>query len=405
MIPVAQATQTILQSAASFGETTVSLMQATGRILAEPLYADRDFPPFDRVSMDGIAIRYEAYRHGRREFAIEKMQAAGDPRQALDNSTDCIEVMTGAILPDNTDTVIRYEDLEIHRGVARVVAEKVRRGQNAHPRAKDRKQGDLLVPAGRQITPAEIGIAATVGKAELRVLRHPRTAIIYTGDELVEVDYIPLEHQIRASNVYTIQSFLHGWGFTGDPHHLLDAREPLKTKLEECLDNYDILLLTGGVSKGKFDFVPEVLEELGVAPLFFKVAQRPGKPFWFGQSAEGKTVFAFPGNPVSAFMCTLRYFHPWLRKSLGQKPALPTTTALLTEEAAFKPSLTYFLPVRLKRRDDGLLAAHPHTGHGSGDLANLAEVDGFLEMPAEREVFRKGEAFRVWGYRVEGKAF
>ena len=397
MITVQEATRIVLQHILNFEEETVPLYQSNGRILRENLVADRDFPPFDRVSMDGIAICFEAFAAGQRAFPIEGMQAAGAPQQVLTQKNNCLEVMTGAILPQGADTVIRYEDIEIRDGQAVVFIEEISHRQNIHGRGTDRLRGDLIVPAGRRISPAETGVAATVGKDELKAVRLPRVAVISTGDELVEVHETPLPHQIRKSNVHTMAAVLANWGIEAQLMHLQDDREEIESTLAGCLKTYDALLLSGGVSMGKFDYVPEALERLGVRQLFHKVSQRPGKPFWFGKG-ERTVVFAFPGNPVSSFMCLHRYFQPWLRAGWGLAP-FETKYAVLAEDYFFKPDLTYFLQVKLNYREEGMLTARPVTGQGSGDLANLTDTDAFMELPKERQHFKKGEVFPVCTFR------
>ncbi len=398
MTTVEQATDLILAHAGRFGDEELPLGSALGRVLREPLIADRDFPPFSRVSMDGIAIAYGSFAAGRRSFPMAGMQAAGAPPVTLLDDAHAVEVMTGAMLPAGADTVIRYEDLHMAEGMATVQIEDVRAGQNVHPRAHDRRAGEEIIPAGRMITGAEIGVAATVGKSALRVARLPRVAVLSTGDELVKVDAVPLLHQIRASNTHSIQALLSPWGIQAQHIHLPDDLDATTGALREALAMHDALVLSGGVSEGKYDYVPRALAALGVRQLFHKVQQRPGKPFWFGQAPGGQVVFALPGNPVSAFVGTLRFFLPWLRHSLGL-PALPRTWAALARPFEFKPNLTFFLQVRLECAETGQWLAHPVAGKGSGDLANLADADAFLELPAGRDHYEAGGAFRVWGYR------
>ncbi len=397
MITVEQATAIILAQAHSFGVESVPLNRATGRVLQEELAADRDFPPFDRVSMDGISIVLEHFKKGQRVFKIEGLQAAGAPVMTLKNSQNCMEVMTGSVLPKGTDAVIRYEDLEIKNGVATIQIEDIRERQNIHKKGLDRRAGDVIVRKGAEISPAEIGVAASVGKADLKVAKMPKTVVISTGDELVEVNQQPLAHQIRKSNVHNLAAAVSQWGITPDLLHLPDEKEAIREILANALSQYDALLLSGGVSAGKLDFVPEILGELQVEKLFHKVTQRPGKPFWFGKA--GRTmVFAFPGNPVSSFMCLNRYFQPWLRACLGLQP-FNRQYAVLAKDFFFKPDLTYFLQVKITSSEDGKWIASPLEGKGSGDLANLVESNAFMELPKGRSGFRAGEVFPVMVYR------
>jgi len=400
MITVAEATNTILAHTKDFGTESVPLERAVGRVLAQNLEADRDFPPFTRVTMDGIAINYHAYADGKRSFPVEGIQAAGEPQKSLQDQNACLEVMTGAMIPDNTDTVIRYEDLEIKDQVAHLLeGVAVKEGQNAHLKGLDRKQGEVLVAAGRPLSPAEVGVAATVGVTNVKVKRLPSVAIISTGDELVPINEKPAAHQIRSSNVPSIRATLSRWGVMATPYHLLDDMEATKRELGEYLEQYDVLMLSGGVSRGKFDYVPAALEALGVKKLFHRVKQRPGKPFWFGEAADGTMVFALPGNPISSFMCNLRYFQPWLRQSLGLTSGAEVY-ACLAEDFSFRPDLTYFLQVKTAYDPNtAQLLAHPVPGKGSGDLANLADADAFLELPRGKELFKKGEVYPLHFYR------
>ncbi len=398
MLSVKDATDIVLKNTIDFGIESIPFHKSGGRILKEDLAADRDFPPFTRVSMDGIAIQFQNFEKGQRHFEIEGLQAAGAPQMRLNNSKKCLEVMTGAVLPENADTVIRYEDVEIKNGIATITIEDIRASQNAHQKGTDRKAGDVIVPSGSTISPAEIGVAASIGKTHLKVAKLPKVVIISTGDELVEVSETPLPHQIRKSNVHNLWAAFFKLGIEADRQHLNDQKQEIRKGLKDCLEHYDAIVMSGGVSKGKFDFIPEILEELGVEKLFHRVQQRPGKPFWFGRSTNNTLVFAFPGNPVSTFMCANRYFKPWLRASLGLEP-FDYQYAKLEENFEFKPTLTYFLQVKIDYQKNGTICAHPIAGRGSGDLANLVDADGFLELPSNQTVFKKGDVFPLIIYR------
>lgn len=398
MISVQTAESLILQQVFPVKPEPVPFQRALGRVLAEHLYADRDFPPFDRVTMDGIAFRFEAFEAGQRRFRIAGVQAAGQAAWTLPDARACIEVMTGAMLPVGCDTVVRYEDIQMEDGWAVLNTEAVVPGQNLHVQGIDKKAGAPLLSAGQLIGPAEIATIATIGRSTVLVAALPRVAIISTGDELVEVDVTPLPHQIRRSNTYALAALLESrYGIESSLHHFPDDQQQIAEGLGALLPACDILVLSGAVSAGKFDFVPGVLEALGVVKQFHKVAQRPGKPFWFGNTNAGTVVFALPGNPVSAFLCACRYLHPFIQQCLGAAPVVQT--AVLAEALHFKPALTYFVPVRIDRRSDGALYAAPLPGHGSGDLANLNEADAFMELPPERDLFAAGEVFPVFFYR------
>ena len=396
MISVEEAEIIILEQAGDYGAEIVPFELALGRVLAEDIKADRDLPPFNRVTMDGIAISYDAIENGFSTFRVKATQAAGGHPVDIDEHSECIEIMTGAVLPPSSDTVVRYEDLEMRAGLATLVTNEIKRGQNIHYKGNDKKQGDVVAGLGGLVTPAIIGLVASVGETELRVKKLPRIAIISSGDELVEVSDTPSAHQIRRSNGYTVKSVLKQHGLDADTLHIPDEPEEIKKRLNFCLENYDVLLLSGGVSMGKFDYIPKALEDLNVNVLFHKVQQRPGKPFWFGRHNDGQLVFAFPGNPVATFMCLHRYFLPWLNTSLGLETK--SQHAVLNNRYGFHLPLKCFLQVKLHYNEYCQLMATPVEGNGSGDFANLADTDAFMELPQERNEFKKGEVFKIWRF-------
>lgn len=393
LISANEAENIILSELRDFGVEQISIEKALGRILASPLIADRDFPPFDRVTMDGIAINFISYQSGNREFRIQSTQSAGEEKHKLMLDNECIEVMTGADLPNNTDTIIRYEDLEITNGIAKILTE-IKPQQNVHFKGEDRKKGIIIVKENQKIRSAEIAVAASIGAVELTVKKLPKIAIITSGDELVAIDKTPELHQIRSSNVYAIASILNEYGIESTKIHIQDDFDQTVETIEKIISDFDVLILSGGVSMGKKDFIPKALENLGIEKLFHKIAQTPGKPIWFGKKAK-KLVFALPGNPVSTYMCMVRYFRPWLNQSLGLKN-IETGFAHISEDFQFLSPVTYFLQVKLSNQN-GVLIAQPIKGHGSGDFANLVDADAFLELPAfERNEFIKGEVFKIW---------
>ncbi|QHS57025.1 molybdopterin molybdotransferase MoeA [Mucilaginibacter sp. 14171R-50] len=394
MITVEEAEQLILDQLNDYGNETVPFELALGRVLAEDIKTDRDLPPFNRVTMDGIAIAYEAIEKGITTFAIKATQAAGDEPVNIDTVYECIEIMTGAALSSTTDTVIRYEDVVISDGMAKVLTIDIKPGQNIHQKGKDKKQDEVVAAANQVITPAIISLAASAGKPMLRVKTMPRVVIISSGDELVDVADTPSDFQIRRSNNYTIKAVLKRYGINADMEHIAEDADITKQQIQNCLQNYDVILLSGGISMGKFDYIPQALEDLQVKKLFHKVSQRPGKPFWFGRHSNGVLVFAFPGNPVATFMCLHRYFLLWLNACLGIS-GKPPVYAQLTKDVTFTPPLKYFLQVKLNFTKQGIITAEPVEGNGSGDFANLADTDAFMELPMERSVFKAGEAFPV----------
>lgn len=397
MITVAEAKELILQHPGDFGTECIPLAQALGRILKEDIYADRDFPPFNRVAMDGIAINYRFFQYGVRDFKIEGIQAAGAAQQTLENAANCYEVMTGACLPANTDTVIRYEDLDIQTLMASVNLTEIKEGQNVHTQGSDTEKDSLLIAKETRITAAEIGVLATVGKAVVTVAKLPKVLIVSTGDELVNISEQPLPHQIRKSNVHSLAALLEAHRIPVTLIHLNDEKAQITASMKQYLRAYDAILCSGAVSKGKFDYLPEVFDELGVQKLFHRVSQRPGKPFWMGTYKQCR-IFAFPGNPVSTYVNCMMYFTPWYYQTTGI--TVPEISAILTEEVHFKPALTYFLQV-VTHVENGQLFATPVKGNGSGDLASLVQADGFICLPKkEGTTYAKGSVYTYVGYRT-----
>jgi molybdopterin molybdotransferase len=396
MISVHEAEQMILSHTPSYGVEEVAISKATGRVLAEDVSADRDLPPWNRPTVDGIAIRYADHENGIKEFKIIATLAAGATPVEIAASGECVEIMTGGPLPQTTDTVVRYEDLSINDGFATIHVS-IKKGQNIHPQGIDKKSGEIILSRNTRITSAHVGIMASVGKAKATVYKLPSVAIITTGNELVAIDSQPTPFEIRRSNDRTIHAILSEQGIEADMLHIPDDPQITGEQISICLKSYDVLLLCGGVSMGKYDHVPQALEEQGVRKLFHKVQQRPGKPFWFGRN-DDTIVFAFPGNPVSVFLCLHRYFLPWLDACRPSGPPV-SKYAVLDADVTFAPALQYFAQVTVYSHSNGTLMAKPAEGHGSGDFSNLAASNAFIELPLEKERFSKGEAYPIWPFK------
>jgi molybdopterin molybdotransferase len=392
----AQADELIEQQLQCLPIESLPLAQCAGAVLRENVYAERDQPPFDRVSMDGIAVDSGAVRGGTRKLKIQATQAAGDPPLTLTDQGACIEVMTGAVVPSGCDSIVPVEQISIASGCAEIAADlNVEAGQNVHRRGSDSRQGALLLSSGSELRAPEIAIAASAGMARVRVSGQPMLAVISTGNELIEPGDPILPHQVRRSNAYAISAALRSHGFQRvADDHLLDDLAELRHRLKFHLETHDVLILTGGVSMGKMDLVPRALGELGVRTVFHKVAQRPGKPMWFGMSSGGTAVFALPGNPVSSIVCLTRFVLPALFTAMGRTRPLPEKMAL-GGPVNVGVSLTFFMPVRVEVDDWGRAWAVPKPTNGSGDFTALAGTDGFVELPPGPNVYPKGFVTRL----------
>lgn len=395
LLSVTQAMDLVLGYAGHFGTEYVPLAESSGRILQQVVRAERAQPPYDRVMMDGIA-----YRHGAGPvLGCYGVQRAGVPAHVLPEGNVCLDVMTGAVLPEGADTVVPVERLV--RDGDRVRFEEgyiPEKGQFIHRKGSDcAKEHELLKPGLRLNGPA-LAVLAGNGHASVEVSRIPSIGIIATGDELVEVGASVRDWEIRRSNEYALTGALISRGFTRLERSVVpDDLAETMLALEKQLARHNVLVLSGGVSMGQFDHVPKALMKLGVERVFHKVAQRPGKPLWFGVGPDGQRVFGLPGNPVSATCCATRYLIPMLLAAQGvERPE--TYTVELATPATRVPTLTRYLPVKVEHDMIGRAMATPYPMPTSGDFSFLAATDGFVELAAGKEAAPAGThaVFHGW---------
>jgi molybdopterin molybdotransferase len=367
------------------------LAALAGAVLAQNVRAERDLPPFDRVMMDGIAFASQAWRDGQREFRVAGLQAAGTSPLELAALGDCFEAMTGAVLPRGCDCVVPVEHLAIEDGRATVADDvAVEAFMNIHSRGIDCREGDMLLPRGTRLGAPELAALASAGLPRADVHADPRIVIIATGDELVAPDEPIAAWQVRRSNSYALRGALNLRGFQRVAEdHLPDEPAVLHERLSAQLATHDVVVLTGGVSMGRLDHVPSALRKLGVREVLHRIAQRPGKPLWFGIGPAGQTVFGLPGNPVSALVCLLRYVVPALLAMMRARPGLLETMPL-GAPFAVKPALSFFLPVQIESSPTLGLVAMPRSTRGSGDFVSLLGTDGFVELPPGPRDFAAG---------------
>jgi molybdopterin molybdotransferase len=397
MISVHDALTTILETVPSLAGERISLLQAVGRVLAEDIRSEREVPPFANSAMDGYAVCWDDIRDTTSEQPIaldvlEVIQAGAVPHQAVTTGT-ASKIMTGAVMPQGADTVIRVEDTEEHDN--RVWIKRPERlGTHIRESGEDIRRGQVVLEKGRVLRPADIGLLASVGRGFVLVRQRPRVAILSTGNELVEVDEALRPGQIVNSNAYTLAAAVQEAG--GQPVPLPIARdtlEEIRAALNEAV-RHDLVLSTGGVSVGDFDFVKEAMDELGVRRLFWQVAQKPGKPLTFGLLRE-KPYFGLPGNPVSALVCFYLYVRPALGKIMGQgKLFLPTVSATVGEDMPKAKGLTEFIRCRLEHVH-GQYQVHSTGSQSSGVLSSLSLGAGLIIGAPEFPVLPKGMHVKV----------
>jgi molybdopterin molybdotransferase len=398
MLTPAEAEGLILENVALFHREDCPLLSAHRRVLRSDLPADRDLPPFDRVTMDGYALRADALAAGTTVFAVEGVQAAGMRAFKLSEAENaCIEVMTGAVLPEGADCVVPYEETVREGSNMRWAGTgPIASGNAVHRRGSDHPASDTIVRGGVRLTGREIAVAAACGHSVVTVSQQPKIAVVATGDELVEIDAQVAPHQIRRSNDVALRAALILAGFTNvSRFHLRDIRHEIEHLLWHIIAEFDVVVICGGVSKGKFDFLPAELDRQGVRRIFQGVAQRPGKPLWFGVTGRRTPVFALPGNPVSSYTCLHRYVLPALAHASGLAAA-PVRLAALATAVTFKPRLAWLLPVKLSSGPRAELLASPESTNTSGDFAGLVGTDGFVELPADETDFAAGTLARFW---------
>ena len=371
---------------------SVALGDSLGHTLAQEIRADRLYPPFDRSIRDGFAVRAAEIAPGAKLRCIGELKAGDTPEISVAPGT-CIQIMTGAAVPKGADAVVMVEHTS-SEGDTIVFSKTIEPGQHIVPRGREAAEGQVLVARGARIGFAEIAAAAQVGAVELQVFRKPRVAILSTGDEVVPAETKPGDFQIRNSNAYSLaaQVTLHG----GEPFVLTNAKDTeqdLREKITQGLKQ-DMLILSGGVSAGKYDLVEKALRDLGANFHFDAVAIRPGKPTVFAV-CKNKPVFGLPGNPIST-MVTFELFASLALELLCGAEAKPLAflEAHLAESLQERTGLAHFLPARLEW-PDRIPTVKPIRWQGSGDLAAVAKSNCFLYIPADRAEFAAGEPVRI----------
>ncbi|UCF88934.1 MAG: molybdopterin molybdotransferase MoeA [bacterium] len=399
MIKVSEARKIILENVSLLGKEVVGLDECLFRVLAEPVLARRDVPPHDNSAMDGFGLTASttagASDNTPVSLPVVRTIRAGDLAGPPIREFEAVRIMTGAPVPGGVDAVVPVEDTYVEAENL-FLTKPVRKNANIRRSGEDLKEQEEVLPAGRPLRPADLGLVASQGIAQLKVYRRPEVAILATGDEVVSLGEVPHEAQIYSSNSHALTALVRECGAV--PRQLGIARdEPdhLAAMIEEGLQS-DVLVTTGGISMGEFDHLKDVFGKIGVEVLFWKVAQKPGKPMTFGVRNE-KPVFALPGNPVSATLSFELYVRPALRKMMGHARLYrPTVRAVLEQEIKKKPGRRNFIRGIVQRKADGVLYAHTTGEQGSGILRSMSEANGIIVLPEDADGAKAGERVEVY---------
>lgn len=393
MISVEEAQKRILSRAKSIGTERISIHDALGRSLAEDLFADRDYPPFNRSMMDGYALRSSDFNTQKiKAFPVLETVQAGATAQQFIEAGNCIKIMTGAPVPKELDVVIRVEDSIQEGELVSFTVDQVKPWQSIAAQGQDRLKDQLILPKGNRLKAAEISLIAVLGLNEISVYKKPSYAILSTGDELVVPGEAVLPHQIRDSNSYALKGLFDTYQMSLKYRAIVKDQKPLlREAVKEAMD-VDILILSGGVSMGDADFVPDVLIELGIKKVFHKIEMKPGKPLWFGEKPNGGVVFALPGNPKSCQVAFKVFIEPYLRSCMGLKAFHPFYLPLKKAKKKISRFDEYFSCQIL---DEGLL---PYKTNSSGDIKSTALTHGLALHPAKAQDLAEGAlvAFYPW---------
>ena len=386
----------ILEHVRPLKPVRVPLAEALGCFLAEDVRADRDLPPADRSSRDGYALRHEDI--GRPLIVIAEVVAGSPARPRVAPGT-CVRILTGANVPVGADTVAMQEDTEESNGMATVRSAEAR-GANILRRGEDAAKGTILLARGTRMGAAEVGVCAAVGKAFVKVHARPRVTVLCTGSELRGISDPVRPHEIRNSNGPALCAALQQWGYPGARYiQVADRRSALVAALRRAVKRHDVVLFTGGVSVGSYDYVREAVEEAGAKVRFHGVSMKPGKPTLYATLPSGRHVFGLPGNPLSSLTAFHEFALPALRKLAGRpaeacRPAwpLPLAEAIAAESRKLRCVLA-----RLVADPGGLSAAPVHSA-SSADLVAAARADGVVLLPPDRAHYPAGEVvmFRPW---------
>lgn len=388
MISFEEAREIIFSSIRKLDHEKVDFLEAVGRILAEPILADSDLPPFDRSAMDGFACRAEDQDQPLE--IIEEIPAGTYPSKKI-GPGQCARIMTGAPVPRGSDLVVRVEDTRVNEeGKMEVLVKGT--VSNIRWKGEDLKKNDPILVPGQCISRQHIGMLAMVGQIRPLIYRWPSIGIITTGAELVDANQQPERSQIRNSNGPQLLAQVKGLGLPAMNYGIVtDDPELIREKILMVIEKHDVLLISGGVSAGDYDFVPDILKATGMEIKFHKMKVRPGKPLLFATNQQA-WIFGVPGNPVSTFVQFECLIKPFLMKLMGSESSEFTMPMVMGHDFQHVDSaLHYFIPVRIT---SGGIFTLPY--HGSGHLTAYANASGILEIPPGKSYIGKGEMVQVY---------
>jgi molybdenum cofactor synthesis domain-containing protein len=400
MIPVEEAIRIVVEKAGPLPVERVPLEDALGRVLAEEVAADTDLPPFDRAQMDGYAVRSEDLRETPARLRVVGESAAGRGWRGTLRAGEAARIMTGAPLPSGADSVQQVElTRETEDGAFVTIERATEPGQFYVPRASEIKSGERVLAAGEEITAARAAVLAAFGRARVNVCKRPRAAVLATGTELVRVEETPGEDEIRDSNTYSLAAYARLAGAEVERLPLAgDDPLLLRREIESAAARSDVLVLSGGVSMGRYDFTKDALRALGAEFFFERVALRPGKPTVFARlhGERGTLVFGLPGNPVSVSVTFNLFARTALRAMQGvSDPAPSEETALLARAAKGTAERTSYLPARLSTDGEGRMLADVLKWGGSSDFVAFAGATALVIIPAGVKTLDAGQVVRV----------
>ena len=397
MITVEKATREILDAIPVLGLEKVNILEALGRVLGEDVFAPRNIPPQDNSAMDGFAVNAEDTMGASPEnpllFEIKEDIPAGHMPQKIVGFAEAARIMTGAAIPRGADAVVPIEDTDMEEDRVKILVP-VEKGENVRYSGEDVRLGELVLPRGKRVRPAEIGMLASLGRSFVAVHQKPLVAILATGDELVEVDGLVSPAVIVSSNSYSLAAQVVEAG--GIPLHIgiaKDRVDDLKEKYQSAL-RADIIVSSAGVSVGDYDLVKDVIQDLGTDIQFWKVAMRPGRPLVFGTMA-GKPVFGLPGNPVSSMVSFEQFVRPAIRKMTGHTALFrKTIQASLKEKVEKKPGLRYFLR-GIIGEEKGKYTVVTTGEQGSGILKSMVMANGIIVLSEDVTKVTRGTMVTV----------